>query len=101
PGDRVACAGAQCAHHAEVIRVPRNLTVALPDNLDFPAASTVTLGAIALQGMRRAVPTLGETFVVIGLGLLGQLVCQLLKANGCRVIGTDLDPQRIELALSL
>ena len=101
PGDRVACAGAQCAHHAEVIRVPRNLTVPVPDTLDFASASTVTLGAIAMQGVRRAQPTLGETFVIIGLGILGQLTSQLLKANGCRVIGTDLDHSRIQLAREL
>lgn len=98
PGDRVACAGAQCAHHAEVICVPRNLTVPVPDEVDFAVASTVTLGAIALQGVRRAQPTLGENFVVIGLGVLGQLTAQILKANGCRVIGVDLDRPRIRLA---
>jgi len=101
PGDRVACAGAQCAHHAEIIRVPRNLAVPIPDGLDFAAASTVTLGAIALQGVRRAQPTLGESFVVLGLGILGQLTVQLLKANGCRVIGTDLDAVRVKLARDL
>jgi len=100
-GDRVACAGAQCAHHAEIIRVPRNLAVLLPKELSLPVASTVTLGAIALQGVRRAQPTLGETFAVIGLGILGQLAAQILRANGCRVIGTDLDSSRIELAKSL
>lgn len=101
PGDRVACAGAQCAHHAEMIRVPRNLTVPIPDHLDFAEASTVTLGAIALQGIRRAQPTLGEVFVVLGLGILGQLTAQMLKANGCKVIGTDLDRQRIAIAQEL
>jgi predicted dehydrogenase/threonine dehydrogenase-like Zn-dependent dehydrogenase len=101
PGDRVACAGAQCAHHAETIRVPRNLAVPVPEGVGFDEASTVTLGAIALQGVRRAAPTLGETFVVIGLGILGQLTSQLLRANGCRVIGVDLDPERVELARSL
>lgn len=100
-GDRVACAGAQCAHHAEYIRPPRNLVVRIPDGLDFASASTVTVGAIALQGVRRAAPTLGETFVVIGLGVLGQLVIQLLKANGCRVIATDLDADRIATAQAL
>ena len=69
PGDRVACAGAQYAYHAEVIRVPRNLATPVPDGVDWAAASTVTLGAIALQGIRRAQPTLGETVVVIGLGI--------------------------------
>lgn len=101
PGDRVACGGAQYAHHAEIICVPCNLAVGLPNKMDFSEASTVTLGAIALQGVRRANPTLGETFVVVGLGILGQLTAQLLKANGCRVIGTDLDPGRIRLAQDL
>lgn len=97
PGDRVACAGAQCAFHAEVVRIPKNLVVSIPENVGFDAASSVALGAIALQGVRRAAPTLGETFVVIGLGILGQLTVQLLRANGCRVIGVDLDRARIAL----
>ncbi|MEW6350134.1 MAG: bi-domain-containing oxidoreductase [Thermodesulfobacteriota bacterium] len=101
PGTRVACAGAQCAHHAEFVRVPRNLAVTIPDNVEYAAAASVALGAIALQGVRRADPSLGECFVVIGLGVLGQLTVQILKANGCRVIGTDLDPARIELAETL
>lgn len=98
PGDRVACAGAQCAYHAEFVRVPKNLVVPIPDNVNFAAASSVALGAIAMQGIRRAQPTLGETFVVIGLGILGQLTVQLLRANGCRVIGVDLDRARIAFA---
>ncbi len=98
PGDRVACAGAQCAYHAEVVRVPKNLVVPVPETVDFDLASTVALGAIALQGVRRAAPTLGETFTVIGLGVLGQLTVQLLRANGCRVIAVDLDRTRIALA---
>jgi predicted dehydrogenase/threonine dehydrogenase-like Zn-dependent dehydrogenase len=97
-GERVACAGAQSAHHAEVIRVPRNLVVPVPDAVKVEDAATMTLGAIALQGVRRAEPTLGETFVVVGLGLLGQLTSQMLKANGCRVVGIDLDPRRVALA---
>jgi predicted dehydrogenase/threonine dehydrogenase-like Zn-dependent dehydrogenase len=100
-GDRVACAGGQYAYHAEYIRVPRNLCVPIPKLLDFEPASTVTLGAIALQGVRRAQPTLGETVVVIGLGILGQLTVQMLRANGCRVIGTDADSSRIDKAISL
>ena len=99
-GARVACAGAQAAHHAEVIRVPRNLVAPIPDAVTIEDAATMTLGAIALQGVRRAEPTLGETFVVVGLGLIGQLTAQMLKANGCRVIGIDLDPRRVELAKS-
>jgi predicted dehydrogenase len=69
--------------------------------MDLAEASTVTLGAIALQGVRRAFPTLGETFVVIGLGLLGQLTVQLLRANGCRVIGADPDRARVQQSLEL
>lgn len=97
-GDRVACAGAQCAYHAEMVRVPYNLVVAIPDEVDTAAASSVALGAIALQGVRRLQPTLGECFVVLGLGIVGQLVVQILRANGCRVIGTDLDRARLEQA---
>ncbi len=101
PGDRVACAGAQCAHHAEVVSVPRNLLVPVPDGVDDDAASTVTLGAIALQGVRRAEPTLGETFVVLGLGLIGQLTTQLLRAHGCTVLGGDPNPARRQHATDL
>ncbi|HEX8142188.1 MAG TPA: bi-domain-containing oxidoreductase [Pyrinomonadaceae bacterium] len=100
-GDRVACAGVGFASHAEVLSVPKNLCVHLPDDATFEAGAFGTLGAIALQGIRLAAPTLGESIVVIGLGLLGQLTVQLLKANGCRVFGLDLDPQKVELARSL
>ncbi|QOG17184.1 bi-domain-containing oxidoreductase [Bradyrhizobium sp. SEMIA] len=98
-GDRVACAGAGVANHAEVIDVPVNLCVPIPQQVSFDVAATVTLGAIAMQGVRRAQPTLGETVVVIGLGILGQITAQLLTANGCRVIGTDVDNRRIATAL--
>jgi predicted dehydrogenase/threonine dehydrogenase-like Zn-dependent dehydrogenase len=98
-GERVACAGAGIANHAELIDVPVNLAVKIPTGLDTDIASTVTLGAIAMQGVRRAQPTLGETIVVVGLGILGQLTAQMLSANGCRVIGVDLDLKRIRLAL--
>ena len=84
-GDRVACAGTDYASHAEVISVPRNLCVRLPEQLSFAEGAFGTVGAIALQGVRLAEPTLGESVVVIGLGLVGQLTVQLLKANGCRV----------------
>jgi len=100
-GDRVACAGAGYASHAEVISVPQNLCVQLPADVNFEAGAFGTLGAIALQGVRLAAPTLGESVVVIGLGLLGQLTVQLLKANGCRVFGLDLDPAKMQLALEL
>jgi polar amino acid transport system substrate-binding protein len=97
-GDRVACAGTDYASHAEVISVPRNLCVRLPDQLSFEDGAFGTLGAIALQGVRLAEPTIGEAVVVIGLGLVGQLTVQLLKANGCRVFGVDIDEARIQLA---
>src|SRR5688500_1020454 len=100
-GDRVACAGVGFASHAEVISVPRNLCVHLPGELSFEAGSFGTLGAIALQGVRLAQPTLGESIVVIGLGLVGQLTVQLLKASGCRGFGLDLDPARVSLARDL
>ena len=100
PGDRVACAGAGIANHADLIDVPVNLAVRIPEGLDTSAAATVTLGAIALQGVRRTAPTLGETVLVLGLGVLGQLTVQLLRASGARVIGTDLDPARVEMALA-
>lgn len=98
---RVACAGAQFANHAEIIQVPENLIVPIPPQLEFASASTVALGAIALQGIRRAQPTIGETFVVIGLGFLGQVTAQMLMAGGCKVIGMDLDCNRMALAKSL
>lgn len=100
-GDNVACAGAGFANHAEYIEVPRNLLVNKPKEVDFDEASTVTLGAIAMQGIRRSDVSLGEYVAVIGLGVLGQIVAQLLKANGCRVFGIDLDERRIQKALEL
>ena len=100
-GDRVACAGVGFASHAEVLSVPKNLCVHLPEKVGFEAGAFGTLGAIALQGVRLAEPTLGESIVVIGLGLVGQLTIQLLKANGCAVFGLDLDPARVKLALDL
>src|SRR5215213_1649437 len=100
-GDRVACAGTGYAAHAELLSVPKNLCVRLPDGVEFETGAFATLGAIALQGVRLAEPTLGESVVVIGLGLIGQLAAQLLKANGCRVFGVDLDASKVELARSL
>lgn len=99
-GDIVGCAGAGIANHAEYVNVPVNLAVKVPSGLSTEEASTVTLGSIALQGVRRLNPTLGETIVVIGLGVLGQLTVQMLKANGCRVIGIDLSEDRVNEALS-
>lgn len=100
-GERVACAGSKYAHHSEYIRVPINLCTLLPENVSHKDASTVTLGAIALQGIRRAKPQIGEVFVVMGLGVLGQLTVQILKANGCRVIAIDIDEGRVKLAQTL
>ena len=100
-GDRVACAGGGYANHAEGVVVPQNLTVPVPPSMDLAAAATVTLGAIALQGVRRAQPTLGEIIGVIGLGLVGQLTVQLLRAAGCRVVGIDLQRARVDVARSL
>jgi polar amino acid transport system substrate-binding protein len=100
-GDPVACAGVGYASHAEVLSVPRNLCVRLPETVSFDHAAFATVGAIALQGLRLAEPTLGESIVVIGLGLIGQLAVQLLRANGCRVFGIDLDQQKIDLAKQL
>ena len=93
-GDRVASNGA----HAEVVAVPVNLCQPVPSEVDDEAAAFTVLGAIALQGVRLAKPTLGERFVVTGLGLLGQLTVQLLRAHGCQVLGIDLDPRKLELA---
>lgn len=101
PGDRVAAAGAGFASHAEMIWVPENLCVPIPEGVDFEEAAFVMLGGIALHGVREAGLTLGETAVVIGLGLLGLLSVQLLTAQGCRVIGVDLDRQKCELAREL
>ncbi len=100
-GDRVACGGAGYANHAEFISVPMNLVVTLPDALSFGEGCFATVGAIALQGVRRAEPTLGETVVVIGVGLIGLLTAQILRANGCHVICVDVAVERLKLAASL
>ncbi len=100
-GQRVACAGAGYAVHAEYNIVPRNLITPLPKNVDFESAAFTTLGAIAMQGFRLAEPQLGENVAIIGLGLLGLLTIQLAAAAGCNVLGIDLDPKRIKLASSL
>jgi predicted dehydrogenase/threonine dehydrogenase-like Zn-dependent dehydrogenase len=97
-GDRVACAGGGYAAHAEIVSIPKNLIVKLPENVDFESAAFATLGAIALQGIRLAEVKLGEVVAVIGLGLLGQLTVQMLKAAGCIVVGMDLKSQRAGLA---
>ena len=97
-GDRVACAGQDYASHSEIVAIPQNLVAKIPDNVSFEDASYTTLGAIALQGVRQSEPTLGDNVCVIGLGLLGQITCQLLKANGCNVFGIDLSSRLVSLA---
>ena len=100
-GMRVAVAGAGHANHAEFVAVPANLVVAMPDEIDFAQASTVALGGIAMQGVRRAEVSLGERVVVIGCGAIGMLAVQMLKAAGCRVLATDLDESRLAMAREL
>lgn len=100
-GERVACAGMGHASHAEVNWVPRNLCVRIPLQVDFESASSVAVGAIALQGVRLAEAKIGERVAVIGLGLVGLLSVQILKAAGCNVWGIDPDPDRAGLALEL
>jgi polar amino acid transport system substrate-binding protein len=98
-GDRVACGGL-AASHAEIVSVPVNLCVRLPENADLKQAAYNTLGAIALQGVRQADLRLGETCAVVGLGLLGQLSALLLRASGIRVVGIDIDPAMVQIAAS-
>lgn len=93
-GDRVASNG----HHAEFVCIPKNLVAHVPENVSDEEAAFTVVGAIGLQGIRLCNPTFGETIVVVGLGLIGLLTAELLVANGCRVIGVDLDAKKIELA---
>lgn len=94
PGDRVASNG----KHAEIVSVPANLCARIPDGVSSEAAAFTVAGAIALQGIRLAAPTLGETVVVTGLGLVGLMAVQLLRSHGCRVLGIDYDPEKLALA---
>jgi len=93
-GDRVASNG----KHAEVVCVPANLCARIPDGVSYEAAPFTVIGAIALQGIRLLQPTLGEAIVVTGLGLIGLVAVQLLRAHGCRVMGIDYDPGRVHTA---
>ncbi|WP_040480674.1 bi-domain-containing oxidoreductase [Mariniradius saccharolyticus] len=93
-GDRVVSNGP----HAEYVSIPKNLVARIPDDVSDEDASFTVIGAIGLQGIRLANPTFGETFVVVGLGLIGLITAQLLKANGCRVIGFDFDQAKVDLA---
>jgi len=101
PGDLVACAGAGAANHADFVNVKRNLVCKVPDGCAASAAASATIGSIALQGVRRATPQLGERVAVLGLGLIGQITVQLLRSAGCIVIGLDLDPERVARAKQL
>lgn len=100
-GDRVACAGGNYATHSEIMIVPKNLVVKIPEKVTLKDASSVAIGSIAMQGVRRADVRLGEWVCVIGLGLLGQLTIQILKAAGVHVIALDIDQARIEEAKNL
>ncbi|HDY75945.1 MAG TPA: zinc-binding alcohol dehydrogenase, partial [Candidatus Marinimicrobia bacterium] len=101
PGDMVACIGAGYASHAEYITVPENLCCKIPDGLTCEEASFGMLGVIALHGIRCAKLAFGESVAVIGLGLLGLLTVQILKAYGSKVVGMDIDPGKVELAKKL
>ena len=100
-GQRVACAGLNYAVHAEYNLVPRNLLTPIPKKVDFESAAFTTLAAIAMQGFRLAEPQIGESVAVIGLGLVGLLTAQIAAAAGCRVLGIDVDPDKLRLAASL
>jgi threonine dehydrogenase-like Zn-dependent dehydrogenase len=100
-GDQVAAAGAGIANHSEYVDVPRNLVVRIPIGLDFKSASTIALGGIAMQGVRRADLRLGEMAVVVGAGSIGLLAVQMLKLSGVRVAVSDLDERRLEIAREL
>ena len=96
-GDRVASNGP----HAEIVCVPKNLCARIPDSVSNDAATFTVIGAVGLQGVRLLKPAFGETIVIIGLGLIGLIAAQILKANGCRVIGFDYDQTKVDIACNL
>ncbi|RLB79063.1 MAG: oxidoreductase [Deltaproteobacteria bacterium] len=98
PGDFVACAGSGFAVHAEYVTVPRNLVARIPAGIELQYASFATIGSIAMHAVRQASPGLGENVAVVGLGIIGLLVVQLLKSCGCKVLAIDINPSRTELA---
>jgi len=100
-GDRVACAGVGYANHAQIVFVPKNLSVCVPDGVRLDHAAFTTIGAIALHGVRQSGAVLGERVAVIGLGLVGLLAVQILRAGGVRVIGLDIDEERVRLSQEL
>jgi len=98
PGDRVACAGAGYANHAEINAIPKNLVCKIPHDVSTEEAAFATMSSISLQGVRLSDPKIGESVLVLGLGLIGQITSQILLANGCRVFGSDVDNTMLELA---
>jgi predicted dehydrogenase/threonine dehydrogenase-like Zn-dependent dehydrogenase len=100
-GERVACGGGGKANHAEIVSVPRNLVVKVPENVNLEEAAFTTIGSIALHGVRRSQLQVEETAVILGVGLLGQIAVQLVKASGCKVIAVDTDGARVKLAKEL
>jgi predicted dehydrogenase/threonine dehydrogenase-like Zn-dependent dehydrogenase len=99
PGDAVACGGAGYASHADMVFVPNNLCVRVPEGVHMRDAAFTTIGSIALQGVRNSNVKLGESVAVLGVGLIGQIASQLLKASGCRVFVIDLDRKKVDLAV--
>jgi predicted dehydrogenase/threonine dehydrogenase-like Zn-dependent dehydrogenase len=100
-GDRVACGGVGYANHSETNFIPRNLAVAVPENVSLEQAAITTIGTIAMQGLRQAEVRFGETLAVIGAGLVGVLTVQLARAAGCRVVAIDINPDRVRRAMEL
>lgn len=100
-GDRVACSGSGIAYHAEFASIPINLLARIPENVEYESAAFTTIGCIAMQGIRRANLSFGETVVIIGLGLIGLIAVQIAKAWGLVVIGIDINSRRCDLALEL
>lgn len=98
-GDLVACSGAGYANHAEIVNIPANLITKVPDGITLQEAAFTTVGSIAMQGIRLAEAKIGENIAVIGLGLVGQLTVQILKAAGCTVIASDLDDYKVNVAI--
>lgn len=99
-GDIVACGGAGYANHSEVNFIPKNLCAKVPDGVDLKEAAFTTIASIAMQGFRQTQSQIGENIAVIGLGLLGQILIQIIQANGCRAFGFDISKSKCELALS-
>jgi len=99
PGDIVACGGAGYANHAEVNFIPKNLCAKVPEGVDLREASLTTIASIAMQGFRQTQSQVGENVAVIGLGLLGQILIQIIQANGCRAFGFDISKKKCDLAL--